>query len=166
WAYSKTLDGWLTGGAPLEEVLASYLPQSEPTYGRFLESFVLPNADLFARLVTVGEWAVALALTLGFFTRLGSLIGMWLTANFLLMRGILDVSGTIDHVFFLACLVCLIASAGEAWGLDGLLRKPDRKRPVANTWANPRATFEAIRPPRPRPMYITGYGQYGRTLYS
>ena len=37
----------------------------------------------------------------------------------------------------------------EEWGLDGLLREPDRKRPVANTWANPRATFEAIRPPPP-----------------
>ena len=171
WAWAKLHDGWLTNGTALEELLTGYLPQSEPDYARFLETYVLPNVDVFARLVTVGELAAAVALTLGFLTRLGSLIGMWLTANFLLMRGVLDLSGSIDHVFFLACLVCLIASAGEVWGLDALLRRPAEPRgerprprqPVANTWANPRAAYSGMQPSFGRPIYAVSYSQPGRT---
>lgn len=163
WAWVKTQDGWLTSGSALEDLLGRYPAQAEPAYAQLLEMYVLPNVDIFSRLVTLGEWTAAVALTFGFFTRFGSLVGMWLTVNFMLMRGLFDVSGSIDHVFFLGCLVCLIAAAGNVWGLDGLLRDPEQKsgqvkpRPVANTWANPRAAFSTMRPsPRTAP-YTTTY---------
>jgi len=143
WASAKTQEGWLQDGSVLAQVLSGYLPQAQPAYARFLESVVLPNVDFFARLVTVGEWAAAVTLTLGLYTRAGSLVGMWLVVNFMLMRGLNDVGGSIDRLFFLACLVCLLASAGQVWGLDGL-RSGSRR--VTNTWANPRAAAGAAQP--------------------
>jgi uncharacterized membrane protein YphA (DoxX/SURF4 family) len=172
WAWIKTLDGWLTSGSALEVLLTRYLPQAEPDYAHLLEMYVLPNVDIFSRLVTIGEWTAALTLTFGFFTRFGSLVGMWLTANFMLMRGLLDVSGSIDHVSFLGCLVCLIAAAGNVWGLDALLLDPEPKpgrvkpRPVANTWANPRVAFSTMRPSLGTARYAAAYAPHYTTTYA
>jgi thiosulfate dehydrogenase [quinone] large subunit len=148
WAWDKTRAGWLVDGSGLAELLLSFIPQSQRGYADFLESVVLPNVDLFARLVTLGEWVAAAALTLGLFTRAGSLVGMWLLANFMLMRGLFDVSGSIDRLFFAVCLICLVASAGEVWGLD---RLRTRALPARNRWANPRtAASTANLTPRAR----------------
>jgi uncharacterized membrane protein YphA (DoxX/SURF4 family) len=134
WAWEKTSSGWLQNGSELAQLLAGYLPQAQPSYAVFLGSFVLPHVEVFAKLITLGEWTTAVALTLGLFTRAGSVVGMWLMVNFMLMRGLLDPSGSIDRVFFLICLVCFLASAGQVWGLDGM-RKP-ASPPARNIWSN------------------------------
>ena len=179
WAWTKTQDGWLATGSGLEDVLVSYLPRSEQIYATFLQSFVLPNIDAFARLVTVGEWAVGLTLIFGLRTRLGSLVGMFLMANFALMRGLLDISGSIDHLFFLACLVCLIGSAGNTWGIDALrrarvqgLQRGDGRAAVPNAWANPRAALDGTHSaPNSSSLHSTatipiriGWSRYGTLL--
>lgn len=99
------------------------LPQAEGFYRPFLEDRVLPNADLFAQLVTIGEWAAGISLLLGLLTRVGALTGMWLTLNFMLMKGLANVSGSNDRLFFLSCLVFFLASAGLVWGVDGFLQR-------------------------------------------
>jgi uncharacterized membrane protein YphA (DoxX/SURF4 family) len=123
-AWEKTVNGkWLESGEPLQQAVQRSLPESEGFYRPFLQDRVLPNADLFAELVTLGEWAVGISLLLGLLTRLGSLTGMWLTLNYMLMKGLENISGSNDRLFFLSCLVFLLASAGLVWGLDGFLQR-------------------------------------------
>ena len=114
---------WLSDGGPLGQQLQNQLPRSEAFYRPFLEGVVLPNVGLFAQLVTIGEWVAGLSLTLGLLTRLGALTLMWLTLNYMLMKGLPSLGGSIDRLFFLAALAFILASAGLVWGLDGRLRE-------------------------------------------
>ncbi|MEP6572082.1 MAG: DoxX family protein [Gemmatimonadota bacterium] len=91
-------------------------------YKQFLEQTVIPNAPVFARLAAWGEVIVGIGLTLGLFTRVAALIGLWLALNYGLATqwqapgqlGFHLVLGTSMIVFFLA-------RAGREWGLDGWL---------------------------------------------
>jgi uncharacterized membrane protein YphA (DoxX/SURF4 family) len=100
----------------------------------------LPNADVFARLFTLGEWVAGISLLLGLLTRLGALTGMWLMLNFMLLKGLPNIAGSIDRLFFLTCLVFLVTSAGLVWGLDGVLRRYLAGNPLGRlaTGARPR----------------------------
>jgi hypothetical protein len=83
---------------------------------------VLPNADLFARMIVFGEWVTALSLLLGFMTRLGAIAGIWLVLNFMLAKGLPTFEGSQDRLFVVACTVFAVSAAGLVWGLDGALR--------------------------------------------
>ena len=123
-AWDKTTNGnWLESGESLQQFVQRSLAGSQSFYRPFLEDVVLPNADLFAVLVTLGEWVAGISLLLGLLTRIGALTGMWLTANYMLLRGMESLSGSVDRLFFLACLVFLLASAGLVWGVDGYLQR-------------------------------------------
>ena len=122
-ALSKTMQGWLTNGGPLSQMLQQTLPRADPFYRAFLEGTVLPNVNLFAQLVTVGEWVVGLSLLFGLLTRVGSLVGMWLMLNFMLMKGLANAAGSTDRLYFVLCLACFLGAAGLTWGLDGLLQR-------------------------------------------
>jgi uncharacterized membrane protein YphA (DoxX/SURF4 family) len=123
-AWDKTTNrNWLERGEPLRQSVERSLGGAQGFYRPFLEDTVLPNADLFAVLVTIGEWAAGISLLLGLLTRLGALTGMWLTANYMLMKGLESSSGSVDRLFFLTCLVFLLASAGLVWGVDGFLQR-------------------------------------------
>ena len=122
-ALSKTTQGWLTNGGPLSQMLQRGLPGMDPFYRAFLEGTVLPNVNLFAQLVTVGEWVVGLSLLFGLLTRVGSLVGMWLMLNFMLMKGLANAAGSADRLYFVLCLACFMGAAGLTWGLDGLLQR-------------------------------------------
>jgi uncharacterized membrane protein YphA (DoxX/SURF4 family) len=124
YAWDKTTNSnWLESGDPLRQIIERSLGNATGFYRPFLENTVLPNADLFAMLVTLGEWVAGISLLFGLLTRIGALTGMWLTANYMLMRGLEAQSGSVDRLFFLACLVFLLASAGLVWGVDGLLQR-------------------------------------------
>src|SRR2546423_7507536 len=53
-ALRKTSGGWLQSGDQVTAFIDSHLEAATPFYRGFLESIVLPNADLFAQLVMVG----------------------------------------------------------------------------------------------------------------
>lgn len=129
-AWDKTTRGWLLDGAPLAQFLQNQLPRSEPFYRAFLEGTVLPNVTLVAQLVTVGEWVAGISLTLGLLTRIGSLTGMALVGNYMLMKGLVNIGGSSDRLFFVACLAFAIAGAGMVWGLDGWLRPALDQTPI------------------------------------
>lgn len=129
-AWDKTARGWLTSGEPLAGFLQQAAPRSEAFYRPFLEGVVLPNAPLFAQLVTLGEWVAGISLLLGMLTRLGGVVGMWLTLNYMLMKGLPSLGGSVDRLFFLACLAFILASAGLAWGLDGVLPRSLANHPL------------------------------------
>ena len=121
-AWRKTTAGWLTSGEPLTTFVGQNLQASTPVYGQFLDSTVLPNADRFAQLVVGGEWVAGLFLTAGLLTRLGSAVGMWLTLNYMLAKGLPSFEGSQDRLFFASCFVFGVSAAGLVWGLDGALR--------------------------------------------
>jgi thiosulfate dehydrogenase [quinone] large subunit len=122
WALDKTRAGWLSDGAALAQVLQDHAETAPGWYWEFLATVVLPNIDLFARLVTLGEWVAGVSLALGFLTPVGALTGMWLMVNFMGMRGVFSLEASIDRLFFLACLVCLVTAGSSAWALDSRLR--------------------------------------------
>jgi thiosulfate dehydrogenase [quinone] large subunit len=123
-AWEKTTNrDWLSSGEPLRQSVQRQLPDAEGFYRPFLEDTVLPNADTFAELVVLGEWFVGVSLLLGLFTRIGALTGMWLMLNYMLMKGLPNIAGSIDRLFFLTCAVFVVCSAGLVWGLDGLLQR-------------------------------------------
>jgi uncharacterized membrane protein YphA (DoxX/SURF4 family) len=129
-AWDKTAKGWFTNADPLRNFLKGSLPNAIGFYKPFVESVVLPNAGLFAILATLGEWVVGLSLVLGLFTRVGALIALKINLNFMLIKGLASAGGSIDRLFFLACLAFLLASAGLELGLDGVLSRALGRIPV------------------------------------
>lgn len=94
---------------------ALYLP--------FLERVVLPNAHIFAALVTMGELFVGLTLTLGLMTRLGAAVGMFLAFNYACLYGnsLMPIGG--NWLYFCYLVPVLMGAAGRSFGVDYWLHK-------------------------------------------
>ena len=58
-------------------------------YASFLQSIVVPNAEVFAYLVAFGEVLVGLGLIFGCFTGIAAFFGLFLSINFML-SGVVD----------------------------------------------------------------------------
>jgi thiosulfate dehydrogenase [quinone] large subunit len=149
-ALDKTMKGWLGSGQALTQTLQSNLPKAEGFYRPLLEGTVLPQADRFAQLVTIGEWVAGLSLTLGLLTRLGALTALWLLLNFMAMKGILfgqwlNPMSNSDRVYAVAALACCLAAAGLTWGLDGRLRRVLAGLPLAGWLAGVRRAAAGAR---------------------
>lgn len=139
YAWDKTAKNWLSDGTPLTNQLLGnpnatpptpgFARNSEAFYRAFLESTMPTHGLLISQLVTIGEWVTGILLVLGLLTRLGSLTGMWLTLNYILLKGI-PTNAVYDRVFFVALLGCLLASAGLVWGLDGVLSRQLAGNPI------------------------------------
>ena len=122
-AIGKLMSGWLSSADPLTtQYFTPLLPRSEALYRPFLEGVAIPNTLLFSQLVTVGELAVGISLTLGLLTRVGGLGGAFLNLNYMLMKGLANPSGSTDRLFFIVELAFFLTAAGLVWGLDGWLR--------------------------------------------
>lgn len=93
-------------------------PSVQQWYASFLESFVLPNVELFNILVPVGELLVGIGLILGVFTRFSSLMGAFLNFSFL-FAGTISVNPNLIIMEFI-----IIASGPNAgrYGIDYYLQ--------------------------------------------
>jgi uncharacterized membrane protein YphA (DoxX/SURF4 family) len=120
-AFQKLQGNYLSSGASLGRQLEQGLANSQDFYQSFLSSVVIPNVDLFARLVVLGESFVALTMILGLLTRAGGMVGIVLNLNYMLMKGLANSAGSVDRLFVLTELVMIVAAAGQVWGLDGAL---------------------------------------------
>jgi uncharacterized membrane protein YphA (DoxX/SURF4 family) len=129
-AISKIGQGWLSGGSAFARSVNGYSGAHSGFYHQFVANVILPHASVFAVLVTLGEWLVAISLTLGLLTRAGALVALWLNLNFMVLRGVTNPSGTLDKVFVVAELLFLITAAGRVWGLDGLWRDRLARVPI------------------------------------
>jgi uncharacterized membrane protein YphA (DoxX/SURF4 family) len=120
----KLTKNWLTDPGPMSQFVGNAVQRgtAEVFYRPFLEGVVLPNGLLFSQLVTLGELAVGISLLLGLFTRVGGLGTAFLVLNYMLLKGLVNNSGSIDRLFLLASVAFILASAGLVWGLDGALR--------------------------------------------
>jgi thiosulfate dehydrogenase [quinone] large subunit len=94
----------------------------EKSYGfmrPFLESVVLPNSEVFAFLVSWGEFLIGGALIAGLATRYASVAGAVLVASFWFTKGQGFFSAqNHDAVWFVIFIVLAAAHAGRIHSLD------------------------------------------------
>src|SRR5450755_2462698 len=92
-------------------------PAVQGWYASFLQSVVLPNAALFAYVVTFGEVLVGIALILGLLTGIAAFFGVFMNLNYLL-------AGTVSTnpiLGFLALFVILAWRVAGYYGLDSYI---------------------------------------------
>ena len=115
----KKLTGDFDASGFLQNAIANPVmgPDGNPVYSwyvSFLESFALPNIDLFNTIVPLGEFLVGLGLILGCLTTAAIFFGLVMNFSFFL-------AGTVSHIptdlFFGAILLFAGLNAGK-FGVD------------------------------------------------
>ena len=115
--------GWITGesGAAVAGFAQGAIqqttgehPQVTGWYAGFLENVVVPNAAIFAYLVTFGEILVGLALITGLATGIAAFFGGLMNASFIFA----GTAGVNPLMFILAILLTLSWRVAGYWGLD------------------------------------------------
>jgi thiosulfate dehydrogenase (quinone) large subunit len=133
-AYGKLTGGFLQDG--FRKSAEEMAREAWPFWRSILHLFVLPNAQLFARVVAFGELAVGIGLFLGFLTRIASAGGAVLTLVILLGQSYLGrggrwsdwaTAGLTTKFALLLLLLLFAADAGRVWGLDARLGKSRSK---------------------------------------
>jgi len=137
---------------PPNGLMATYVAQglqrTTGIYHTFLANVVSPNLALFAELVRLGEMFAGVALLLGVFTRLGGLVGMILTLDYLAARGNMLSSAALQSLDCSLCVlsaVSLVLPTGRALGIDALLARRKAATPTV------RAEFVPEPPPTAPP---------------
>lgn len=90
-------------------------PEVPHWYHNLIADLFLPNADLFAYLVTAGEILVGLALIFGVFTRLSALVGVTMNMSFLWS----GVSSANPPMLLLGLAIVFVGRRAGAYGFDG-----------------------------------------------
>ena len=116
--WGKITGGFDAGGF-LAGAVANPVAKGEalvyPTYVKFLESFAVPNAELFNFLIPWGEFLVGLGLILGCLTTYAAFFAMVMNFSFLF-------AGTVSSNPFDIMLAIFIAVSGYNAGKFGLDR--------------------------------------------
>jgi thiosulfate dehydrogenase [quinone] large subunit len=100
------------------------LQKGHPFYQDFVREIVLPNAPVFATLVTWGELLAGLTLILGLVTRLSAVVTLLLAMNYMFAKGHwFWTSSSNDAAFVAISLALLIGAAGRTLGLDAFLAR-------------------------------------------
>lgn len=90
-------------------------------YRPLIDSVFMPSAGIFSFLVAWGEVALGIALILGVGTRIASLAGAFMVANFWFAQG--DGFFASDPIWMMILLVLGLVPAGKVLGLDQILSK-------------------------------------------
>jgi thiosulfate dehydrogenase (quinone) large subunit len=115
--------GWITGepGAAVTGFAQGAIqqttgehPQVTGWYAGFLENVVVPNAAIFAYMVTFGEILVGLALITGLATGIAAFFGGLMNASFIFA----GTAGANPLMFILAIFLMLSWRVAGYWGLD------------------------------------------------
>jgi uncharacterized membrane protein YphA (DoxX/SURF4 family) len=81
--------GWFASSAVLRGLLAEWV-ETVPALSRaYINAVCLPGVEIFARLVPIGEFAVAVALLLGVYTRLAAVLALLMVLNFHFASGVI-----------------------------------------------------------------------------
>lgn len=100
-------------------------------YRQFLEQVVLPNATVFAMLITWAELLVGVTLILGLATRFSAAVALVLALNYMLAKGAwFWTSSSNDAAFVAISLALLIGAAGRTLGLDTWLARRWPRSPL------------------------------------
>jgi thiosulfate dehydrogenase (quinone) large subunit len=106
-----------------------------PFFQAFMQEYVVPNAELFAQLMRVGELALGIALILGLLTNLAALGSVGLSIVIMLSQGGVRLGTglgapefiTINVLVALISVVILLSAAAKALSVDAILA---RRSPV------------------------------------
>ncbi len=134
---------WLNGG--VEKLLNPQFPQqfstslqaggfvtqAPPLFRSFMQSVVVPNAELFAGFVRAGELALGVALILGLLTNLAAAGSIALSLALVLSQGGVRLGTglgapellTINVLVALISLVVLLSPAAKTLALDAALAR-------------------------------------------
>ena len=134
---------WLNGG--LEKLLnpafpsqfaasldaGGFVSQAPPFFQGFMRGVVVPNAELFAQLMRVGELALGVALILGLLTNLAAVGGVALSTVIMLSQGGVRLGTglgapeflTVNVLVALLSVAILLSPAAKALSLDTLLAR-------------------------------------------
>lgn len=128
-------DEFMPPNGMMMQFLNTQVSHTGGVYQGFLVHVVMPNAYFFAELVRLGEVVTGCLLLFGFYTRLGGLIGVLLSLNYLSAKGglaHLSVWSGLDSAAFVLSALNVVLPTGRVLGIDGLLSRFKRKRePVA-----------------------------------
>lgn len=148
---------WLMHGIPKFTQSDSFMPpngmmvnfvnnavlHTNGPYQTFLTHVVLPNINLFAELVRLGEVVAGSLLFLGLFTRVGGIMGVLLALNYLSAKGGLGhlvVWSGIDSTALVLSLISVVLPTGRVLGIDALLgRRTVVVTPVVAAPSSPNA---------------------------
>ena len=108
-----------------------FVSQAPPFFQEFMRGIVIPNAELFAQLMRVGELALGVALILGLLTNLAALGSVGLSIVIILSQGGVRLGTglgapellTINVVVALLSVVILLSAAAKDLSLDALLAR-------------------------------------------
>jgi uncharacterized membrane protein YphA (DoxX/SURF4 family) len=113
---------------PPDGMLGGYLSnaatQTTGFYHSFLANVVVPNINVFAELVRLGEVVTGCLLFLGFFTRFGGLLGVFLALNYLASKGGLSHAAAwsgIDAAAIALSAINVVLPTGRVLGIDALI---------------------------------------------
>jgi thiosulfate dehydrogenase (quinone) large subunit len=107
------------------------LQKGHPFYQDFVVQAVLPNAALFATLVTWGELLVGVSLVLGLLTRLSAVVALLLNVNYMFAKGAwFWTPSSNDAAFAAISLALLVGAAGRTFGLDAFLARRWARSPL------------------------------------
>jgi thiosulfate dehydrogenase [quinone] large subunit len=132
--WSKISGDFVRGG--FAESAREAATETWPFWKQFLESTVIPQANLFGWVFALGEVAVGVGLILGLLTRVAAAGGIALMVVILLGSGRGEPGATWDKwvtagltaKLTLLLLVLLFAvDPGKVWGVDGWFSKRRRK---------------------------------------
>jgi thiosulfate dehydrogenase (quinone) large subunit len=107
------------------------LEKGHPFYQEFIQRVVIPNAALFAVLVSWGELLVGVSLILGLLTRFSAAAAFLLTVNYMFAKGnwFWNPSSN-DAAFAMISLALLVGAAGRTLGLDAMLARRWPRSPL------------------------------------
>lgn len=117
-------------------------------YHAFLQNAVLPNINVFAELVRVGEVVAGALLFLGLFTRLGATVGVLLALNYLSAKGgfaHLSMWSSLDSAAFALSLISLVLPTGRVLGIDQFLGRTRQVPAVVVPKAAPQPAAAGVR---------------------
>jgi uncharacterized membrane protein YphA (DoxX/SURF4 family) len=112
---------WLADGSLLADELRGWLAHAPAPSRWYIESVASPGAPVFARLVLLGELAVAAALLLGVQVRLASLAALFMVVNFHFAMGVLLRVDYLWNAYGPPVLGSLLALAAAGEGLPWTL---------------------------------------------
>ena len=103
--------GWFASSAVLRSRLTEWVDTVPAVSRAYITNVCLPGAEVFARVVPIGEFAVATALLLGGYTRLAAAVGLLMVLNFHFASGIIFTYGYLTNGYGLPVLGGLLALA-------------------------------------------------------
>ena len=85
--------GWFRSSEVLRERLMEWADAAPAVSRAYIHAVCLPGVELFARLVPLGEFSVAIAFLLGGYTRLAAILALLMVLNFHFASGIMFTYG-------------------------------------------------------------------------